>query len=97
MASEVGEAWNARRCVCERSGLERARHNGEVVWFCEGRRRDWVVKWRQSGLRSWYRWVLVERLARMRSGCAAAARGSRAGDTKLIVVGVPDVIQTIIL
>ena len=29
----------------------------------------------------------------MRSGCAAAARGSRAGETKLIVIDVRDIIQ----
>jgi hypothetical protein len=85
MARVGVEAWNVRRCVWDRSGLERERHSGEAFWLCEGRVRDCVVNWRCSVLRSWYRWLLAERLAaRMRRGCAAAARGSSAGDTKLM-------------
>jgi hypothetical protein len=83
MASVGAEAWKVRRWV--RSGFEHERHSGVDFWLCEWRGRDCVVKWRCSGLRSWYLWLLAERLAaRMRRGCAAAARGSSAGDTKLI-------------
>jgi hypothetical protein len=90
MACETDEAWKVRRC--ERSGLERVRLHGDGAydWHCEGRGRVWDVNWRCWSC-SWYLWLPVrfeERLAaRMRSGCAAA-RGSSAGDAKLIAVAV---------